>query len=110
MDREVMHLRDSLVTRFSELIYYGLWFSPETELLRDLFKKSQEYVTGTVTVGLYKGNVTIKERSSPVSLYDQDLASMDRSGGFDPTDSTGFIRINAMRIRSSALRARRKRA
>ena len=108
MDREVMHLRDSLISRFSELVYYGLWFSPEMELLRDLFQKSQQYVTGTVTVGLYKGNVTIKERSSPVSLYDQDLASMDRSGGIDPTDSTGFIRINAMRIRSSALRARRK--
>ena len=108
MDREVMHLRDSLVSRYSELIYYGLWFSPEMELLRGLFERSQEYVTGTVTVELYKGNVMIKSRSSPVTLYDQDLASMDRPGGFDPTDSTGFIRVNAQRLRSSALRTRRR--
>jgi argininosuccinate synthase len=107
MDREVMHLRDSLVTRFSELVYYGLWFSPEAELLRDLFRKSQKHVSGTVIVGLYKGNIIIKGRSSPVSLYDDDLASMDRSGNFNPMDSTGFIRINAMRLRSNALRTKR---
>ena len=107
MDREVMHLRDSLVPHFSELIYYGFWYSPETELLRGLFDKSQEYVTGTVTLGLYKGNVTIKGRRSLVSLYDLALSSMDQTGGFDPTDSTGFIRTNAHRLRSSALRARK---
>ncbi|MFH1140483.1 MAG: argininosuccinate synthase [Chloroflexota bacterium] len=107
MDREVMHLRDSLMPRFSELVYYGLWFSPETDLLRGLFDKSQEYVTGTVTLGLYKGNVTIKGRTSPVSLYDQAMSSMEEAGGFDPTDSTGFIRINAHRLRASALRARK---
>ncbi|MBI4200383.1 MAG: argininosuccinate synthase [Chloroflexi bacterium] len=107
LDREVMHLRDSLMPRFAELVYYGLWFSPEMEVLRALLDKSQEYVTGTVTVGLYKGNVTIKGRASPVSLYDQDLASMDRAGGFTPTDSTGFIRTHAQRLRASALRARR---
>ncbi|MBI4338591.1 MAG: argininosuccinate synthase [Chloroflexi bacterium] len=107
MDREVMHLRDSLVPRFSELVYYGLWFSPEMQLLRGLFEASQRYVTGAVTLSLYKGNVTIKGRTSPVSLYNQDLASMDRSGGFDPTDSTGFIRINAHRLRAGALRARK---
>ena len=106
MDREVMHLRDSLVPKFSELTYYGLWYSPEMELLQGLLEKSQEYVTGTVTVGLYKGNVMVKARSSPVSLYNQDLASMDRSGGFNPLDSTGFIRTHALRLRSSALRAR----
>ncbi|MBI4198827.1 MAG: argininosuccinate synthase [Chloroflexi bacterium] len=107
MDREVMHLRDSLIPRFSELVYYGLWFSPEMEVLRRLFDASQRHVTGAVTVGLYKGNITIKGRTSPVSLYNQDLASMDRAGGFDPTDSTGFIRINAHRLRASALRARK---
>ncbi|MBI4312902.1 MAG: argininosuccinate synthase [Chloroflexi bacterium] len=105
MDREVMHLRDSLIPRFAELVYYGLWFSPEMALLRGLMDGSQRYVTGTVTLGLYKGNVTIKGRTSPAALYDQDLASMDRSGGFDATDSTGFIRINAHRLRASALRA-----
>ena len=107
LDREVMHLRDSLMPRFSELVYYGLWFSPETELLRGLFDKSQQYVTGTVTVGLYKGNVTIKGRKSPVSLYDQAMSSMEEAGGFDPTDSTGFIRINAHRLRASTLQARK---
>ena len=107
MDREVMHLRDSLIPRFSELVYYGLWYSPEMDLLRGLFDRSQEYVTGTVTLGLYKGNVTIKKRRSPVSLYDQAQSSMDEAGGFDPTDSTGFIRVNAYRLRSSALRARK---
>ena len=107
MDREVMHLRDSLIPKFSELVYYGLWFSPEMELLRELFDRSQEHVTGTVTLALYKGNVMVNGRSSSMTLYDQDLASMDRSGGFDPTDSTGFIRINAMRLRSNALRARK---
>ena len=107
MDREVMHLRDSLMPRFSELVYYGLWFSPEMELLRGLFDKSQQHVTGTVTLGLYKGNVTIKGRKSPVSLYDQAMSSMDEAGGFDPTDSTGFIRTSARRLRASALRARK---
>ncbi len=107
MDREVMHLRDSLIPRFSELVYYGLWFSPEIELLRVLMDKSQEYVTGTVTLGLYKGNVIIKSRSSSMTLYSEDMASMDRTGGFDATDSTGFIRTNAHRLRSSAIRAKR---
>ncbi len=104
MDREVMHLRDTLMPRYSELIYYGLWFAPETDLLRVMFDKSQEYVTGTVMLGLYKGNVTIKGRKSPLSLYDQALSSMDEAGGFDPIDSTGFIRTNARRLRTSALR------
>ena len=106
LDREVMHLRDSLIPRFSELVYYGFWFSPEMELLRLVMDKSQEYVTGTVTLGLYKGNVITKERRSPVTLYNEDLVSMDRIGGFEAPDSTGFIRVNAHRLRSSALRAR----
>ena len=107
MDREVMHLRDSLTPRYSELVYYGLWYSPEMELLRAMFDQTQEYVTGEVVVGLYKGNVTVKERRSPVTLYDEDMSSMDRSGGFEPTDSTGFIRTNAHRLRTSAMRARK---
>lgn len=107
MDREVMHLRDSLIPRYSELVYYGLWYSPEMAVLRGLFDSSQEHVTGTVTVGLYKGNVTILGRSSPATLYNQDLSSMDRAGGFNATDSTGFIRTNAQRLRSNALRAKK---
>ncbi|PZC50974.1 MAG: argininosuccinate synthase [Chloroflexi bacterium] len=108
LDREVMHLRDSLIPRFSELVYYGLWFSPEMEMLRSLFDKSQEYVSGTVTLSLYKGNVTIKERRSPFTLYSEDLASMDRLGNFDATDSTGFIRINAHRLRNNSLRKQKE--
>ncbi len=107
MDREVMHLRDSLTPRYSELVYYGLWYSPEMELLRAMFDQTQEYVTGEVVVGLYKGNVTVKERRSPVTLYDEDMSSMDRGGGFEATDSTGFIRTNAHRLRTSAMRARK---
>lgn len=107
MDREVMHLRDSLTPKFSELIYYGLWFSPEMNILRGLFDKSQEYVTGSVRMGLYKGNVIIKGRTSPVSLYDQEMSSMDRTGRFDSTDSTGFIRVNGLRLRSNTIRERR---
>ena len=108
LDREVMHLRDSLISRFSELVYYGLWYSPEMELLRDFFDGSQKHVSGTVTLGLYKGNVIIKGRQSSLTLYDENIASMDRAGGFDPTDSTGFIRSNASRLRASTLRARRR--
>ena len=107
LDREVMHLRDSLISRFSELVYYGLWYSPEMELLRDFFDGSQKHVSGTVTLGLYKGNVIIKGRQSSLTLYDENIASMDRAGGFDPSDSTGFIRTNASRLRASTLRARR---
>jgi len=107
MDREVMHLRDSLIPKFSEMIYYGLWYSPEMEVLRALFDKSQERVTGTVRLALYKGNVIVVGRHSPESLYDQRLASMDIAGGYNPKDATGFIRINALRIISNALRTQK---
>ncbi|MBI4307409.1 MAG: argininosuccinate synthase [Chloroflexi bacterium] len=98
LDREVMHLRDMLVPRFAELVYYGYWFSPEMECLRALFDKAQEPVNGTVRVALYKGNVIVTGRSSPQSLYDQDQSSMDIAGGFDPRDAVGFIKTNALRL------------
>ena len=104
MDREVMHLRDSLIPRFAEMIYYGFWYSPEMEFLRAAFDKSQEYVTGSVYVALYKGNVTIIGRESPYSLYNQQIASMDIAGGYNPQDAVGFIRLNALRLKASALR------
>ncbi|MHC4562265.1 MAG: argininosuccinate synthase [Planctomycetota bacterium] len=98
MDREVMRLRDMLSAKFAELIYYGFWFSPEMEFLMAAIARSQEFIDGTVTVELYKGNAYVIARQSPSSLYDQDLSSMDIEGGFDQKDSAGFIRINAIRL------------
>jgi len=108
MDREVMHLRDSLIPKFSQLIYNGFWFSPEMDVLRALIDKAQEHVTGKIRVALYKGNVIITGRESPGSLYDQAQSSMDVVGRFDPTHSTGFIRTNAIRLINFALRKQKK--
>ncbi len=100
MDREVMHIRDMLTPKFSELIYNGFWYSPEMAFLMAAIDKSQEHVTGKVTLSLYKGNVSVIARESPTSLYDQELSSMDIEGGFDQTDSKGFININAVRLKA----------
>ena len=98
MDREVMRLRDMLSATFAELIYNGFWFSPEMEFLAAAMARSQEFIDGTVTVELYKGGAYPIARTSPSSLYDQDLSSMDIEGGFDQKDSAGFIKINAIRL------------
>jgi len=98
MDREVMRLRNMLTPKFSELIYYGFWFSPEMDFLMAAIDKSQELIDGCVHLCLYKGNILIEGRESPSSLYDKDLSSMDIEGGFDQTDSRGFIKINAIRL------------
>lgn len=108
MDKEVMHLRDSLIPKFSELIYNGFWYSPEMDFLMSAFNKSQEAIDGTVHISLYKGNVNIIGRESPTSLYDQDLSSMEVEGGFDATDSEGFININAIRLKAHNLVLRRR--
>ncbi len=107
MDREVMHLRDGLIPKLAELIYNGFWYSPEMELLKTFFDKTQEWVTGKVRVALYKGNVIITGRESPFSLYDQSQSSMDETGSYNPKDAIGFIRINAVRLINSALRKQR---
>ena len=104
MDREVMHLRDSLIPKYSELVYYGFWFSPERRALQALVEESQKNVTGTVRVRLYKGGLYVAGRKSPVSLYNPQIATMDA----DPTrayhqgDATGFIRLNALRLKVAA--------
>ena len=98
MDREVMRIRDMLTPKFSELVYNGFWFSPEMDFLMAAIKKSQEVIDGVVKLTLYKGNVMVTGRTSPSSLYDQDLSSMDIEGGFDQKDSEGFIKINAIRL------------
>jgi len=100
MDKEVMHLRDSLIPKFSELLYNGFWFSPEVDFLMAAFNKSQEAIDGKVSVSLYKGNVTIIGRESPISLYDRALSSMEIEGGFNVVDSSGFINIAAMRLKA----------
>jgi argininosuccinate synthase len=98
MDREVMRLRNMLTPKFAELIYNGFWFSPEMDFLMAAIDKSQEIIDGSVHLCLYKGNILIEGRESPSSLYDKDLSSMDIEGGFDQTDSRGFIKINAIRL------------
>jgi len=108
MDREVMHIRDGLIPRFAELVYYGFWYSPEMELLMTLVDKSQEFVNGKVKIKLYKGNVIVVGRESPHSLYDEAQSSMDMAGGYDQRDAKGFIKINAIRLINAALRKRDK--
>ncbi len=108
MDKAVMHIRDTLIPTFSQIIYNGFWFSPEMDFLMSAFNKSQEAIDGKVKVALYKGNVNTIGRESPTSLYDQDLSSMEIEGGFDAVDSKGFININAIRLKAhhSVLRKR----
>ena len=108
MDKEVMHLRDMLSPKFAELIYNGMWFSPEMDFLLAAFNKSQEAIDGRVVLKLYKGATYVVSRFSPTSLYDQDISSMEVEGGFDQTDSAGFIKINAIRLKAHHLVLRRR--
>lgn len=104
MDREVMHLRDSLIPKYSELVYYGFWFAPERLALQALVEESQKNVTGTVRVKLYKGNIITAGRKSPVSLYNPDIATMegDPTKAYNQDDATGFIRLNGLRLKVAA--------
>ncbi|OPY71663.1 MAG: Argininosuccinate synthase [Syntrophorhabdus sp. PtaU1.Bin050] len=103
MDREVMHLRDSLVSKISELIYYGFWYSPEMKTLKAFVDESQIGVTGTVRLKLYKGNCIVAGRKSDVSFYRQDFATFDKDAVYDQKDAGGFIRLNALRLRIRAM-------
>ncbi len=103
MDREVMHLRDSLIPYFSSLIYNGFWYSPEMRLLMTLIDESQENVSGRVKLKLYKGNCSVVGRSSPNSLYSPEHATFEASEVYDQSDATGFIKLNALRLRLEAL-------
>ena len=107
LDRGAAHLKDEIMPRYAELIYNGFWFSPEREMLQALIDKSQEMVTGTVTLKLYKGNVILVSRSSPYSLYSEDLVTFeDGAVDYDHNDAAGFIKLNALRLRT--LRQRNK--
>ncbi len=104
MDREVMHLRDTLIPRYAELVYYGYWFSPERFALQSFVTESQKNVTGTVKLKLYKGNIMIAGRKSPFSLYNPQIATMeaDPTKAYNQDDATGFIRLNGLRLRVAA--------
>ena len=104
MDKEAMHLRDMLSPKYAELIYNGYWGAPEFNMLTALFDESQKFVTGKATVALYKGNVINAGIESNCSLYNEDLGSMDKAGGYHPIDCKGFININAIRLMASSIR------
>ncbi len=103
MDREVLHLRDSLIPKYSELVYYGFWFSPERELLQATIDKSQKNVSGTVRLKLYKGNCQVIGRRSENSLYHQGLATFEEDKVYNQKDAEGFIRLNALRLMLRAM-------
>src|SRR5262245_62014129 len=108
LDRGAAHLKDELMPRYAELIYNGFWFSPEREMLQALIDKSQEHVEGEVRLKLYKGNVIVTGRDSPASLYSTTLVTFeDDKGAYDQKDAEGFIRLNALRLRTLAMRSRR---
>ncbi|WP_205478421.1 argininosuccinate synthase [Sphingomonas arenae] len=110
LDGGAMHLKDELMPRYATLIYNGFWFSPERDMLQALIDRSQEHVTGRVTMKLYKGNATVVGRESDHSLYDEDLVTFEEgSGSYDQRDAAGFIRLNALRLRISAERDRKLR-
>ncbi len=99
MDREVMLMRDSLMPKFAQIVYNGFWFSPEMETLNAFINEAQKNVTGTAKLKLYKGNCMVIGRKSPRSLYNEDIATFEEDDVYDQTDATGFIKLNALRLR-----------
>ena len=108
MDREVMHIRDGLVPRYAEMIYYGYWFSPEREMLQSLIDETQKNITGTVRLKLYKGNCTVVGRKSDRSLYDTDFATFESEDVYNQKDAEGFIRLSALRLKIAELMRRKR--
>ena len=103
LDREVMHLRDSLIPRYAEMVYYGYWYSPEREVLQRMVDEGQRVVNGTARLKLYKGNCTVVGRKSAQSLYSADFATFEEDQVYNQKDAEGFIRLNALRLRIRAL-------
>ncbi len=103
LDREVMHLKDSLVPKYSELAYYGYWFSPERQAIQALIDETQKVVNGTVRLKLYKGNCIVVGRKSNNSLYSPEFATFERDTVYDHKDATGFIRLNGLRLKIASL-------
>jgi argininosuccinate synthase len=104
VDREVMRIRDGLIPEYASLVYRGFWFAPEREMLQALVDDAQKDVTGEVRIKLYKGNADVVGRRSPNTLYDPELATFEEDEVYDQQDATGFIRLNALRLRIRALR------
>jgi argininosuccinate synthase len=109
MDREVMHLRDSMVPRYAEMIYYGYWFAPEREVLQKMMDEAQATVSGTARIKLFKGNCIVEGRKSSESLYSTDFATFEEDQVYNQKDAEGFIRLNALRLRIRALLRQRAR-
>jgi argininosuccinate synthase len=108
LDRGAAHLKDELMPKYAELVYYGFWFSPEREMLQAAIDKSQEFVSGSVQLKLYKGNAGVVGRESKYSLYDQDLVTFEEGAvAYDQRDAEGFIRLNALRLRTLGQRKRK---
>jgi argininosuccinate synthase len=108
LDRGAMHLKDELMPKYAELVYYGFWFAPEREMLQAAIDRSQEFVTGEVRLKLYKGSVSVVGRASPCSLYDQDLVTFEEGAvAYDQRDAAGFIRLNALRLRTLGQRRKK---
>jgi argininosuccinate synthase len=103
LDREVMHLRDSMGTKFAESVYYGFWFAPEFELMRRMIDETQQSVTGEVRLKLYRGNVIVAGRRAPRSLYSESLATFEADEIYNQRDAEGFIKLNALRLRLGAI-------
>jgi argininosuccinate synthase len=103
LDREVMHLRDSLIPKYAELVYYGFWFAPEREMLQSMTDEIQKDVTGTARLKLYKGNCFVAGRKSPKSLYNQTLATFESENIYNQKDADGFIKLNALRLKMRKL-------
>lgn len=104
MDREVLRIRDSLITEYAALVYRGFWFAPERLTLQTLMDESQANVTGEARIKLFKGNALVVGRRSPNTLYDEAFATFERDEVYNQGDATGFIRLNALRLRIAALR------
>ena len=105
LDRGAAHLKDELMPKYAELIYNGFWYSPEREMLQALIDKSQEFVAGEVTVKLYKGSANVVARTSPYSLYSEDLVTFEEGAvAYDHKDAEGFIRLNGLRLKTWAAR------
>jgi argininosuccinate synthase len=103
MDREVMHIRDGLIPKYSEMIYYGYWFSPERNMLQCLIDETQRTVTGTVRLKLYKGNCTVVGRKSDLSLYHNEYVTFEQDTVYNQKDAEGFIRLNGLRLKIEKL-------
>jgi argininosuccinate synthase len=103
LDREVLKLRDSLIPEYTEMVYNGYWFAPEREVLQVMMDEIQQPVTGTVRVGLYKGNITVLGRKAPKSLFDPRFATFEEDDVYNQADAEGFIKLNALRLKIRAM-------